>query len=319
MKRWKLNWCDLWIDGNLCFYKNESRRDLEHRVSLKTCLSPPESNPRENLIVVQLSNGSTVFQYDPYEDSYEVIPSTATTRSTSHLEQDQFPDQIVRPLPQQGGRVPVRTPQTVPQREVLPVVIVEEQVVVGVVRRSVDGGGEGEGDPVVPVVDGDGPDVDEDVEAEVEDLVKREHKRVDVVREALHEAVHRVESVAGERRRDLPDVVEDGGPQVCEHQQAEDLPQSALLRPGGREHIGGEDVMIRNIQHKIHGEICNERKRAHTTHVDQSGSLQRDSAPLLRADNPLLIISSEGNNTRSVTLGNVIKKLQKLVTTGDKS
>ncbi|KAI9536042.1 hypothetical protein NQZ68_037729 [Dissostichus eleginoides] len=111
LKRWKLNWCDLWIDGNLCFYKNESRRDLEHRVSLKTCcvdvrsglecggVSPPESNPRENLIVVQLSNSSTVnlcansedesiawkltlldtrrnpvFQYDPYEDSYEVIP-----------------------------------------------------------------------------------------------------------------------------------------------------------------------------------------------------------------------------------------------------
>ncbi|KAJ4923689.1 hypothetical protein JOQ06_013968 [Pogonophryne albipinna] len=111
LKRWKFNWCDLWIDGSLCFYKNESRRDLEHRVSLKTrCVdvrsglecggvSPPESNPRENLIVVQLSNGSTVnlcansedesiawkltlldtrrnpvFQYDPYEDSYEAIP-----------------------------------------------------------------------------------------------------------------------------------------------------------------------------------------------------------------------------------------------------
>uniref|UniRef100_A0A3Q1H8P2 PH domain-containing protein n=1 Tax=Anabas testudineus TaxID=64144 RepID=A0A3Q1H8P2_ANATE len=72
LKRWKLNWCDLWIDGSLCFYKTDSRRELEHRISLKTAcvdvrsglecggVTPPESNPRENLIVVQLKDGSTV-------------------------------------------------------------------------------------------------------------------------------------------------------------------------------------------------------------------------------------------------------------------
>ncbi|GLD46413.1 serine/threonine-protein kinase PSK1-like protein [Lates japonicus] len=111
LKRWKLNWCDLWIDGSLCFYKTDSRRELEHRVSLKTgCVdvrsglecggvTPPESNPRENLIVVQLKDGSTVnlcansedesiawkltlletrrnpvFTYDPYDDSYQAVP-----------------------------------------------------------------------------------------------------------------------------------------------------------------------------------------------------------------------------------------------------
>uniref|UniRef100_A0A673AYE0 PH domain-containing protein n=1 Tax=Sphaeramia orbicularis TaxID=375764 RepID=A0A673AYE0_9TELE len=100
--RWKLNWCDLWIDGSLCFYKTERRRELEHRISLKTgCVdvrsglecgdvSPPETNPRENLIVVQLRDGSTVnlcanseddfifsfqvFSYDPYDDSYQAVP-----------------------------------------------------------------------------------------------------------------------------------------------------------------------------------------------------------------------------------------------------
>ena len=36
LKRWKLNWCDLWIDGSLVFYKSESRREYEHRVNLKT-------------------------------------------------------------------------------------------------------------------------------------------------------------------------------------------------------------------------------------------------------------------------------------------
>uniref|UniRef100_A0A3B4VIL0 Pleckstrin homology domain containing B1 n=1 Tax=Seriola dumerili TaxID=41447 RepID=A0A3B4VIL0_SERDU len=109
LKRWKLNWCDLWIDGSLCFYKTDSRRELEHRVRLKTTcvdvrsglecgVTPPESNPRENLIVVQLRDGSTVnlcansedesawkltlletrrnpvFTYDPYDDSYQAVP-----------------------------------------------------------------------------------------------------------------------------------------------------------------------------------------------------------------------------------------------------
>lgn len=36
LKRWKLNWCDLWIDGSFMFYKSENRRDYETRVSLKT-------------------------------------------------------------------------------------------------------------------------------------------------------------------------------------------------------------------------------------------------------------------------------------------
>uniref|UniRef100_A0A3Q3N865 Pleckstrin homology domain containing B1 n=1 Tax=Labrus bergylta TaxID=56723 RepID=A0A3Q3N865_9LABR len=109
LKRWKLNWCDLWIDGSLCFYKSESRRDLEHRVSLKTTcvdvrsglecgVNPPESNPKENRIGIQLRDGSNVnlcansedesawkmslletrrnpvFTYDPYDDSYQEVP-----------------------------------------------------------------------------------------------------------------------------------------------------------------------------------------------------------------------------------------------------
>ncbi len=40
LKRWKLNWCDLWIDGSFVFYKTESRRDYEAKVTLKaTCVN----------------------------------------------------------------------------------------------------------------------------------------------------------------------------------------------------------------------------------------------------------------------------------------
>nr|XP_061817625.1 pleckstrin homology domain-containing family B member 1-like [Nerophis lumbriciformis] len=110
LKRWKLNWCDLWVDGSLCFYKSDSRRELEYRVNLKfTCVdvrsglecrgvTPPETNPQENVITVQLKDGSTmnlcansedesiawkltmletrrnpVLAYDPYDDSYQAV------------------------------------------------------------------------------------------------------------------------------------------------------------------------------------------------------------------------------------------------------
>ncbi|XP_051539707.1 pleckstrin homology domain-containing family B member 1-like [Myxocyprinus asiaticus] len=111
LKRWKLNWCDLWIDGSFVFYNSENRRDYETRVSLKTtCVNvksglecagicPPESHPRENLLVVYLKDGSMltlcansedealawklslleakrspVFTYNPYDDTYQTVP-----------------------------------------------------------------------------------------------------------------------------------------------------------------------------------------------------------------------------------------------------
>jgi len=110
-------------------------------------------------------------------------------------------------IPHQSRRVPVGAPQVVPQSEVLAVVVVEEEVVVSVVGGAVDGLRQSAGDAVVPVVDRDGPDVDEDVQRQVEHLVEGEEEGVDVVREALHEAVDWMKGMAGEGRRDLPHVV----------------------------------------------------------------------------------------------------------------
>lgn len=110
-------------------------------------------------------------------------------------------------LPHQSRRVPVGASQAVPQREVLAVIVLEEEVVVRVVSRAVDGTRQSAGDAVVAVVDRDGPDVDENVEGQVEHLVEGEEEGVDVVREALHEAVDRVKGVAGKGTGDLPEVV----------------------------------------------------------------------------------------------------------------
>lgn len=100
--------------------------------------------------------------------------------------------------------MPVGASQAVPQSEVLAVIVVEEEVVVSVVSRAVDDIRQTSGDAVVAVVDRNSPDVDEDVQGQVENLVEGEEEGVDVVWESLHEAVDWMKGVAGKRRGDLP-------------------------------------------------------------------------------------------------------------------
>lgn len=50
--------------------------------------------------------------------------------------------------------------------------------------------------------------------------------------------------------------VEDGGAQVGQEQQTQDLPQRPVLRPAARVHVGREDVVVGHVQHQIHGCVC---------------------------------------------------------------
>lgn len=103
--------------------------------------------------------------------------------------------------------MPVRASEVIPQREILTVVIVEKQMVIGVMCSSVDEFLQQPWDPVVTIMNGDGPYVNKHIEAQVEYLVQGEEERVDVVGYSLKKAIYRVECVAGERSRDLPEVV----------------------------------------------------------------------------------------------------------------
>lgn len=103
--------------------------------------------------------------------------------------------------------MPVRSSQPIPQREILTVVIVEKQMVIGVMCSSIDEFLHHPWDPVVTIVNGNGPYINKHIEAQVEYLMQGEEEGVDVVGQTLKKAVDRVESVAGERSRDLPDVV----------------------------------------------------------------------------------------------------------------
>ena len=97
-------------------------------------------------------------------------------------------------------------------------------------------------DAVIAIVDRDRPHVDQEIQDQVDKLVHREQEHVDVVREALSEAVQRVEGVAGERARDLPlvvglvDLVDEGVVQppvdpvddkVREHDEGDERPRDA--------------------------------------------------------------------------------------------
>lgn len=80
-------------------------------------------------------------------------------------------------------------------------------MVIGVMRSSVDELLQQPWDPVVTIVNGDGPYVNKHIQAQVEYLVQGEEEGVNVVGHSLKKAIYGVESVAGERTRDLPDVV----------------------------------------------------------------------------------------------------------------
>lgn len=62
-------------------------------------------------------------------------------------------DLVLWTFTHQGRWVPVRAPQTVPQCEVLAVVVLKEQVVVGVVGGAIDDTGQSGGHAVVAIVD----------------------------------------------------------------------------------------------------------------------------------------------------------------------
>ena len=76
-------------------------------------------------------------------------------------------------------------------------------MVVGVVCGPIDYRSDDHGDPEVPVVYGNRPDVDQYVHDQVRVLVHWEEEHVDVVGTALKKTVHRVEGVTSKRRGNL--------------------------------------------------------------------------------------------------------------------
>lgn len=101
-------------------------------------------------------------------------------------------------------RCAVGSSNTIPQCEVLAVVVVEVKVVHGVASRSVDDWGVHN---KLSVVDQNRPHIDEDEQSDISDLLEREDEWEDVVWDRLRKAVKWVESVRRKRCRHNPLVV----------------------------------------------------------------------------------------------------------------
>lgn len=100
--------------------------------------------------------------------------------------------------------LPVASTQSVPERRVLAVVVVEVQVVHRVASGTVD---HGTVRNVLSVVDHDRPDIDEGEKRNVGELLQWEDEWEEVVWHTLAVAIKRVEGVAGVWRRHDPLVV----------------------------------------------------------------------------------------------------------------
>ncbi|XP_072257183.1 pleckstrin homology domain-containing family B member 1 [Pyxicephalus adspersus] len=114
LRRWKRHWFDLWMDGGLVYYPDDSRRNIEERIVLNyNCLNvrsghdcgdiqPPEGSSRDSLITIELRDRSRlllcaeseddavawktalqdmrsnpIYVYNPYDDYYQTVPMNA--------------------------------------------------------------------------------------------------------------------------------------------------------------------------------------------------------------------------------------------------
>ncbi|XP_020371725.1 pleckstrin homology domain-containing family B member 2 [Rhincodon typus] len=72
LKRWKNNWFDLWSNGQLIYYDNQMREDMEDKIHLKMdCINirsgsecrdfqPPDGKPRDCLLQIQCRDERTI-------------------------------------------------------------------------------------------------------------------------------------------------------------------------------------------------------------------------------------------------------------------
>ncbi|KAG9469798.1 pleckstrin homology domain-containing family B member 1 [Eleutherodactylus coqui] len=114
LRRWKKHWFDLWMDGGLVYYADDTRGNLVERILLKNnCVTvrsghecgdiqPPEGSNRESLLTIDLRHHSRlllcaeseddavawkfaflearsqpVYIYNPYDDNYHTVPVNA--------------------------------------------------------------------------------------------------------------------------------------------------------------------------------------------------------------------------------------------------
>jgi len=121
-----------------------------------------------------------------------------------HLFGFQLIDLIKRPTAFEPTWIAERAAKTIPESEVLAVVAGVVEMVVCVVCCAIDHWLQQRWYLEVSVMNRHSPDVDAHVQCQVQHLVQREHKDIDVIRYALQETINWVECVTRIRRWHFP-------------------------------------------------------------------------------------------------------------------
>ena len=101
-------------------------------------------------------------------------------------------------------RLAVAPSKAIPQSRELAVVIVEVEMVHGMTGGTIDDGAVGH---IFPIVDHDGPEIDEAKQNHVRQLLQGKDEGEDMIRHGLRPAIERVEGVRGKGTRHDPLVV----------------------------------------------------------------------------------------------------------------
>nr|DBA32351.1 TPA: hypothetical protein GDO54_000151 [Pyxicephalus adspersus] len=79
LRRWKRHWFDLWMDGGLVYYPDDSRRNIEERIVLNyNCLNVRSGHDCGAWkTALQDMRSNPIYVYNPYDDYYQTVPMNA--------------------------------------------------------------------------------------------------------------------------------------------------------------------------------------------------------------------------------------------------
>ncbi|XP_078522207.1 pleckstrin homology domain-containing family B member 2 isoform X1 [Lissotriton helveticus] len=114
LRRWKKNWFDLWSDGNLAFYDDQYRREMEDKIHMRVdCINirvgnecrdfqPPEGKQRDCCLQIVCRDGKTLNLIAESADdclAWEVALQGARTNTNFLATEDAFIDLPIGPAP----------------------------------------------------------------------------------------------------------------------------------------------------------------------------------------------------------------------------
>ncbi|XP_070650530.1 pleckstrin homology domain-containing family B member 2-like isoform X3 [Bos indicus] len=100
LKRWKKNWFDLWSDGHLIYYDDQTRQSVEDKVPMPVgCINirmghecrdiqPPDGKPKDRMLQVVCRDGKTISLCAESTDDCSAWKHMAMVHTVVHTHQE---------------------------------------------------------------------------------------------------------------------------------------------------------------------------------------------------------------------------------------